>query len=186
MARIDETNLQLLILLQRDGRMSLTQLAQAVGRSESTVRERLANLERDGLLRGYHADVDWSRAGLPSSVVLHARCDLGNLADISKRLASLPNVTSAALVTGDMPLLAHLQVRDMQHLREILQRSLPDLVAPEAQMVIESIVNQRPPNVALPSPGQVLHGAPAASLLAGAAAAAAADMPRDAALTRLV
>ena len=151
MARLDDTNLQLLLLLQKDGRMSLTQLAHAVGRSESTVRERMAILERDGLLRGYHADVDWARAGLPASVVLNARCDLSQLADVAKRLASIPNVTSASLVTGEMPVLAHLQVRDMQHLRDILQRSLPELIAPEAKVVIESLVQQRPPALPMPT-----------------------------------
>jgi DNA-binding Lrp family transcriptional regulator len=152
---MDDTNLQLLLLLQKDGRMSITQLAEAVGRSESTVRERMQGLERDGLLRGYHADVDWSRAGLPASVVLHARCDLSKLAEIGRSLALVPNVTSASIVTGDMPVLAHLQVRDMQHLREILQRSLPDLISPEAKMVIESLVHQRAPSVPSPTPGSV-------------------------------
>lgn len=153
MVRLDDTNMQLLLLLQKDGRMSLTQLSQAVGRSESTVRERMTLLERDGLLRGYHADVDWSRAGLPASVVVKARCDLSQLQEIGKRLASIPNVTSASLVTGEHPVMAQLQVRDMQHLRDILQRSLPELIAPEAQMVIEPLVHQRPPSVPSPVSG---------------------------------
>ncbi|MES2155316.1 MAG: Lrp/AsnC family transcriptional regulator [bacterium] len=147
MTRLDETNVQLLLLLQKDGRMSVADLATAVGRSESTVRERMGSLEREGLLRGYHADIDWSRAGLPASVVLHARCDPAKLPELRRRLASLPNVTAASVVTGDRPLMAHLQVRDMQHLREILQRSLPDLVAPEARVVLESLVDWRPPTV---------------------------------------
>ncbi len=134
--------------------MSVADLAQAVGRSESTVRERMVGLEREGLLRGYHADVDWSRAGLPASVVVHARCDLSQLPEIGRSLASIPNVTSASLVTGDMPILAHLQVRDMQHLRDILQRSLPGLIAPEAKVVLEPLVQQRAPTV--PAPGDLL------------------------------
>jgi DNA-binding Lrp family transcriptional regulator len=68
MARIDEVNLQILRLLQSNGRMSLAELAVTVGRSESTVRERVNSLELDGFLMGYQA-ATWgdSRNLRPSS-----------------------------------------------------------------------------------------------------------------------
>src|SRR5438067_16662 len=86
MTRMDETNLRILQLLQKNARMSLTDLAQAVGRSESTVRERVTALELGGFLKGYEARVDWDQAGLPALAIMHARCDMNRIAEVAKQL----------------------------------------------------------------------------------------------------
>ena len=55
---LDATNLRLLAELQADARLSLAELGRRVGLSSPAVGERLARLERDGVIRGYHADID--------------------------------------------------------------------------------------------------------------------------------
>lgn len=153
MARLDETNLKLLALLQKDGRASVAELARTVGKSESVVRERIASLEAEGILKGYHAEIDWARAGLPAHVLLQAKCDLRKVPEVTERLARIPNVTSAMLVTGDRPILAQLRVRDVHHLSDLLHQHFSDagFLAPEAMMVLEPLVQSRAPVL----PGQV-------------------------------
>jgi DNA-binding Lrp family transcriptional regulator len=149
MVRIDETNLQLLKLLQDNGRMTMTDLARAVGRSESTVRERVASLEEAGFLRGYQARVNWALAGLPSIAVIHARCELGQIPEVAKQLAAMPNVTLAVMTTGPRPILALLRVRDTAHLHSLLRESIATgkLVDVEAEIALDALVEQRPPSV---------------------------------------
>lgn len=152
MTRMDETNLRILQLLQRNARMSLTDLAQAVGRSESTVRERVTALELGGFLKGYEARVDWDQAGLPALAVMHARCDMNRIADVAKQLAAIPNVTRALLLTGPKPILVMMRVRDLHHLQSILKARIApgDLTDIEVQISLESLVDRRPPSLGDP------------------------------------
>lgn len=152
MARMDETNVQILQLLQRNGRMSMTDLAHAVGRSESTVRERVMALELGGLLKGYQAQVNWDEAGLPALAIIRARCEISKVQEVAAHLASIPNVTRAILLTGPRPIFAMMRVKDIQHLQQILrsrfaQGELQDL---EVELAIQSLVDRRPPSLVLP------------------------------------
>src|SRR6185437_12399510 len=64
-------NLRLLAELQADARLSLAELGRRVGLSSPAVAERLARLEQEGVIKGYHAELDPGRsasASPPSSV----------------------------------------------------------------------------------------------------------------------
>jgi DNA-binding Lrp family transcriptional regulator len=61
--KIDETDRQLLWLLQQDARRTNKELAEELGIAQSTCLERVRNLRSSGVLRGYHADVDLDALG---------------------------------------------------------------------------------------------------------------------------
>lgn len=60
--RVDE---QILVALQRDGRATITEIAERLPVSGNTVRNRVRAMEEAGVIRGYTIDVDYIRAGLP-------------------------------------------------------------------------------------------------------------------------
>jgi len=49
--RIDEMNKKILYLLQQDGRMTYKDIAKAINRSESTVRDRISIMEDEGVIK---------------------------------------------------------------------------------------------------------------------------------------
>jgi DNA-binding Lrp family transcriptional regulator len=62
---LDATDKGILYLLQRDARRITTkEMAERVGVSASTVRNRIERMEDRGIIRGYHPDVDYDEAGL--------------------------------------------------------------------------------------------------------------------------
>ncbi|SDR16520.1 Lrp/AsnC family transcriptional regulator [Natronobacterium texcoconense] len=62
---LDGTDKGILYLLQRDARGLTTQeMAEQVGVSASTVRNRINRMEKKGIIRGYYPDVDYDKAGL--------------------------------------------------------------------------------------------------------------------------
>jgi Lrp/AsnC family leucine-responsive transcriptional regulator len=145
---MDETNLQLLHLLQKNGRASVAELAVAVSRSESTVRERITALELGGFLQGYQARVDWSLIGLPARAIIRARCDLNRVTEATRQLASIPNVTRAVVLTGPKPILAIMQVRDLQHLHSLLRDHLGSVLTDiEAEISLQTLVDDRFPSM---------------------------------------
>lgn len=60
---LDPTDWAILVELQRDGRIPLTELGRRVNLSASAATERLKRLESTGVISGYRADVDLAKVG---------------------------------------------------------------------------------------------------------------------------
>ncbi len=60
---MDEKNHQILRLLQQNARLPLKTLAGKVGLARSSVRERIARMEAEGIILGYKADVQPDHRG---------------------------------------------------------------------------------------------------------------------------
>jgi DNA-binding Lrp family transcriptional regulator len=61
---LDDLDRKILHSLQQDARRTSSQnIADEAGVSASTVRNRISRLEDRGIIKGYHADVDYERAG---------------------------------------------------------------------------------------------------------------------------
>lgn len=62
---LDDTDRGILYLLQRDARRITTEeMAEEVGVSASTVRNRISQMEEAGIIRSYYPDIDYDKAGL--------------------------------------------------------------------------------------------------------------------------
>lgn len=143
---LDRTNLKIVELLQRDGRMSITDLAAAVHRAESTVRERLVSLERNGVIRGFHADIDMTKLGYSTHAFLQADCRMGSVSDLAKRLEGIPNITRATLTTGPKPLVVEIWAQNLPQLEGILEKRIAplELERIESRLIVQQLVEQRP------------------------------------------
>jgi Lrp/AsnC family leucine-responsive transcriptional regulator len=114
-ATLDAIDLRLLELLVQDARTSQRGLARELQMSPPAVGDRIARLERLGVVRGYRADIDWAALGFPMQVFLSVIA-----AAIIRALHAIPEVEEVSVVTGSIDLLARLRVRDQAHLRTIL------------------------------------------------------------------
>ncbi len=118
---VDESDLALLRALAEDARQSQRALARTIEMSAPAVADRLARLERAGVIRGYRVDIDWAALGYPVVVYLAVTAGPGvDLSEIIKAISALPEAQDMSVVTGGMDLLVRLRVRDHAHLRELL------------------------------------------------------------------
>lgn len=118
---VDDVDLALLRALATDARQSQRALARQVEMSPPSVADRLARLERSGVIRGYRVDVDWAALGYPVVVYLAVTAGPGaDLSEIIKGIQALPEAQDMSVVTGGLDLLVRLRVRDHTHLRELL------------------------------------------------------------------
>src|SRR5262249_19507439 len=118
---VDDTDLALLRALAGDARQSQRKLAGAIEMSPPAVADRLARLERSGVIRGYRVDIDWAALGYPVVVYLAVTAGPGmDLSEIIKAIRALPEAQDMSVVTGGLDLLVRLRVRDHAHLRELL------------------------------------------------------------------
>jgi Lrp/AsnC family transcriptional regulator, leucine-responsive regulatory protein len=120
-AEVDELDLALLRALAQDSRQSQRSLARKVQMSPPAVADRLARLERSGVIRGYRVDIDWAALGFPVVVYLAVTAGAGmDLSEIIRAISALPEAEDMTVVTGSLDLLVRLRVRDHAHLRELL------------------------------------------------------------------
>ncbi len=122
---LDETNLALLAELQRDARLSLAELGRRVGLSPPAVTERLQRLERDGVIRGYHADLDPAALGYGLSAIIRVRPAPRQLHKVADVARAAPEVVECSRITGEDCYLIKAHIRSMTHLEELLDQLAP-------------------------------------------------------------
>ena len=118
--RLDDVDRRLLTLLARDARASQRGLARELRMSPPAIGERIARLERAGVIRGYRVDVDWSALGYVTGYLAVTAIQGADQSEIMRALHQLPEVRDVSVITGSMDMLARIRVRDYTHLRRFL------------------------------------------------------------------
>lgn len=118
--RLDDVDRRLLTLLAVDARASQRKLARDLHMSPPAVGERIARLERLGVIRGYSVDVDWAALGYFSVFLTVTAVQGADQAVILQALRRLPEVEAIVVITGSIDMLARVRVRSHAHLRQVL------------------------------------------------------------------
>ena len=115
MVRLDATDWAILDVLQDDARTSNRDLAAAVHVSPSTSSERVRNLKADGVIRGYHADVDYGALGrhVQALTAVTIRPPTREIIEAFRNWVSeLPEIVGVFVVSGAADFLLHVAVPD--------------------------------------------------------------------------
>ncbi len=131
----------LLAELGRDGRTSHAALATAIHWHESTVRRRIEELHRSGLLH-FEVDLDVRCLGMNVSAMLWLKVEPSRLDAAGQALAGHPEVPFAAATTGPANVVATALFRDTQHLYEYLTgplAALPGVSSVETAPIIRTL-----------------------------------------------
>ena len=121
--RLDRTDLALLAILQREGRLSNAELAERVSLSASACLRRVQKLELDGVLAGYGARIDPARVGLGLQAFVRvqlAKHDAASIAEFTERINGWDEVVACHALTGDMDYLLQVAVQDLEHFSRFL------------------------------------------------------------------
>jgi Lrp/AsnC family leucine-responsive transcriptional regulator len=123
--KLDRTDLRILALVQRDGKLAQAEIAKRVGLSTAAVNERLKKLERAGVIRRYAALVDPAAVGAALTAFVevfieHPRHETTFI----ERMLGLDEVQECHYVTGEFSLLLKIRVRDVEALQALLLHRL--------------------------------------------------------------
>jgi DNA-binding Lrp family transcriptional regulator len=116
----------LLAELARDGRAPVADLAAATHWHESTVRRRIEELRRAGLLY-FDIDIDESVLGVNASVILWLKIEPACLDAAGRTIAAHPEIPFAAATTGPTNLAVSAVFRDTRQLYAYLTTRLAEL-----------------------------------------------------------
>jgi DNA-binding Lrp family transcriptional regulator len=143
--RLDETDHRLLAALADDARIPNSALAAKVGIAPSTCLTRVRRLRDEGVIRGFHADVDPALAGRPLQAIVavrmqgHAR---SRLTAFGHQLAELPGVLNVFLLGGAHDFFIHVAAPDSDGLNDFVVENLsvnPDVALTETNLIFRHV-----------------------------------------------
>ncbi|WP_374351610.1 winged helix-turn-helix transcriptional regulator [Chitinimonas sp.] len=142
---LDRIDRKILTLLQQDGRMALTELAEKVGLSTTPTSERVKRLEREGVIAGYYARLNPRAVACGQLVFVELRlaAKSAEIFDQFRReVMKLPNIVECHLVSGDFDYLVKARISDMSQYRMLLGDillNLPGAVESRSYVVMEEV-----------------------------------------------
>ena len=141
----DAVDRQLLTILAGDARVTTAELARRVGMSSPAVRDRVTRLEEAGVIRGYHADIDPAKVGLPVAAWVRVRPGPGQLPKIADLAQRSPQVSECHRITGDDCFLLKVHGPSIEALESVLDGFLLFGQTTTA-LVVATPVPPRPPH----------------------------------------
>ena len=125
--KLDKIDRRILRDLQDDGRMTNVELAERVGISAPPCLRRVRALERDGFIRGYHADVNPEKLGF--SVIIFAFVGLSSqsetdLVAFEKMIENWEEVRECHMLSGETDFLLKIVAHDWDSFQRFLTGKL--------------------------------------------------------------
>ncbi len=119
---------QLLSLLSENARLTTAQLAAMLNLPESEVKEKISTYEKDGVIRGYKALVNWEKVDKnKASALIELRVspkrDSG-FDEIAERIMQFDEVESVYLMSGGFDLAVTVHAKSMQDIAMFVMRRL--------------------------------------------------------------
>ena len=142
---LDKTDLQILDHLQRDGRLSVVELAKRINLSPTPCTARIRRLEETGVIKGYHAKLDPLKMGQALMVFVTVKLrgtDEPTLEKFNAAVKPIKPILECHMVGGGFDYLLKIRVRDMSEYREILGGvigALPMVEGTHSYFVMEDV-----------------------------------------------
>lgn len=144
MANLDEIDRRLLTELQNEGRVTNVELANRVGLTAPPCLRRVRSLEEEGVIRGYHADLDASKLGF--TITVFAMVSLKSQAEDALRefevaMRELPEVREVHMLNGEIDFILKIVSKDLQNFQEFLTSKLtpaPNVASVKTSLTIRT------------------------------------------------
>lgn len=124
---LDDIDLAILALLQRDGRISNVDLARAVGLTAPPCLRRVRALEDGGFIQSYHARINGNALGYTITVFAMVSLKSQAEADLKafeEHVATLPEIRECHMLNGEIDFILKIVSHDLQSFQQFLTANL--------------------------------------------------------------
>ena len=148
MDRIDQS---ILAALQDNARISNIELATHVGLSASACLRRVAQLEANNVINGYHANVNAGKIGYDVLVLMHITLrgqSAAMMAEFEDAVSRIPQVLACFLIAGGNDYILRVAARDVNDFGRIHSTdlsALPHVLRMESNFVLREVINRGMP-----------------------------------------
>ncbi|HCN49443.1 MAG TPA: Lrp/AsnC family transcriptional regulator [Chryseobacterium sp.] len=127
MEELDNKDVQLLRLLQKNAKLTVKELAKEVNLSPSPVFERVKRLEQEGYVKRYAAVLDAEKLNRGFTVFCQIKLKIHDRSvgyDFVNEILEIEEVAECYNISGDFDFLLKVQVRDMKHYQDFVFNKL--------------------------------------------------------------
>ena len=145
MRKLDRTDRMILEILQKDGRIAISELASKINLSTTPCSERVKRLERDGVIMGYYARLSPELLERNLLVFLEIKLSAksGDVFDqVARDLVEIPEVMECHLISGEFDYLVKARLKEMSAYRKLLGdllKKLPSSASSHSYIVMEEV-----------------------------------------------
>jgi DNA-binding Lrp family transcriptional regulator len=117
---LDDVDRRMLNILVDEGRTSVNEVAARAGISRATAYARYDRLMANGVIRGFHADVDPHAIGLDIAAMILINVEQGSWPTTRDKVSRLPGVEYVAMTSGEFDFVLLVRVSDIAALRDVV------------------------------------------------------------------
>lgn len=145
MRKLDRIDCMILDILQKDGRIAISELASKVNLSTTPCSERVKRLERDGIIMGYYARLNPAAVDRNLLVFLEIKLSAKSgdvFEQVAQSLAEVPEVLECHLISGEFDYLVKARLKEMGAYRRLLGdllKKLPASASSHSYVVMEEV-----------------------------------------------
>ena len=120
---IDNTDKQILTILQQDSRISFADLSRQLNIPEATIRFRVKRLQDNKIITRFAALVDPTKVGFSVSGAILLKIDPAHLEEACKTLTAFSETIYLFQCTGEYDIVSVIFAHDMAHLNDVVKRT---------------------------------------------------------------
>lgn len=145
MDRLDAIDERILAELAQHARATFAEIGARVKLSAPAVKRRVDRMLDSGVIRGFTTVIDRNAVGWNTEAYAQVYCH-GRISpdELRRAWADIPEVVSAATVTGTADAILHVLARDMSHLEDALERirTSADIERTESIVVLSNLIDR--------------------------------------------
>lgn len=138
---LDQIDVQILDILQKEGRIQRNKIAEKVGLTIPAVSERMRKLEKKGIIEGYHAKVNSAAIGKDvAAFVFVMTSPSSNYDEFVRRSREVSDIIECHSITGEGSHLLKVQTDNTAALEKLLSKiqSWPGVLQTRTYIVLSS------------------------------------------------
>lgn len=119
---------KILTFIEKNSRVDIKELAVILGMEEADVVQEMADMEKEGVICGYHTMIDWDKTStekITALIEVRVTPQRGHGFDnIAERIYKYPEVTSVYLISGGYDLLVILEGKSLKEVSAFVSDKL--------------------------------------------------------------
>lgn len=143
--KLDRFDVKILDALQRDGRLSVVELAESIGLSPTPCARRIKALEAQGAIEGYAALLNPARVGLAVLAIVQVKLTEHTdetVARFEREIERMDEVTKCLAMTGSYDFILEVYGKDLEALSNVVLKKLirvPNVRDMQSSVVLQTI-----------------------------------------------
>jgi Lrp/AsnC family transcriptional regulator, leucine-responsive regulatory protein len=143
--KLDRFDAKILDALQRDGRLSVVDLAESIGLSPTPCARRIKALESEGVIEGYAAVLNPARVGLAVLAIVQVKLTEHTdetVARFEREIQLMDEVTKCLAMTGSYDFILEVYGKDLEALSNVVLKKLirvPNVRDLQSSVVLQTI-----------------------------------------------